>query len=480
MNNIVGITSIGCYIPYYFMQRSTIARAWGAKGQKGTKSIGNSDEDSITMAVEAAYECFRFVDKDKIDSMFYASTTAPYTEKNNSTLISTACNLRSEIHSADFAHSMRASISALRAAYNEVSTGNSKNVLMTAADIRMGYPKSSQEQSLGDGAAALVIGNEDVIAIIDCFSSCNNEIVDMWRNRNDKFVRNAETRFALEEGYLSSMSEVIKDILQKSNLAIDVFSKVILSTQGPKDYVKLTKEFGISSVQLQENFMTEVGNTGVAQPIMMLVDALENSKPGDRILLAAYGNGADAMIFTVTENVSKINGANSIRKYIDNRAEFNDYGRFLSFREIIEANPGEDFKIPASTAMTWREQKTYLKLNASHCDTCGLEIFPINRICPECMSKDQYHLVNKTEEITTLFNYSIDNLAGRSDDPVIVQCIAEDTNGTRYYMNMTDYKADVVDIEMVMEFTFRKIHNLGDFGNYYWKLRPLRRKLVKS
>ena len=31
---------------------------------------------------------------------------------------------------------------------------------------------------------------------------------------------------------------------------------------------------------------------------------------------------------------------------------------------------------------------------------------------------------------------------------------------------------------MDVEFTFRKMHNLGNFPNYFWKVRPLRRETV--
>lgn len=479
MDNIIGITSVGCYVPYYYMERSSIGKAWGIKGQKGQKSMGNSDEDSITMAVEAAYECFRYVSREQIDALYFASTTAPYHEKTHSTLIATVCNLGEDVFVTDFAHSLRSSTMALHAAYSEVLSQSSRQVLVTAADMRNGYPKSVQEQLFGDAAAAITIGSDKVIAAIDHFSSVNNEIVDVWRNREDVYVRNAEARFALEEGYLDSMEKAIEAILNKSKIKAHEFKKVILSSAGFKDHMKLMKKFGFTNEQIQNNFVLEIGACGTAQPILMLVDAIENSNPGDKILLASYGNGADAIIFTVTDNIKKLNTAKSVNKYLENRKEFSDYGRFLSFRGIIEANPGEDYKIPASTAMTWREQGTYLKLNASKCKSCGNEIFPVNRICPNCRSKDDFEVINKTEEITKMFTYSIDNLAGRSDDPIIVQSVAEDKQGARFYMNMTDFDTEHVEIDMELEFTFRKIHNLGNFVNYYWKLKPLRRKLVK-
>lgn len=458
------------------MDRKTIAESWGGKGLKGSRSVASVDEDSVTMSVEAALECFRYKGRNEIDGVYFASTTAPYAEKSHATLISTVCDLRKDIFTADFNSSMRSATSALKAGYSEVLSGNSNEVLVTSADIRNAYPKSLQEQVFGDGAAAVTVGNKDVLATIDYVFSCQNEIHDMWRNQDDLYVRNAEARFAADEGYNQSVLYAFHKIVEKAELSVTDIKKVILTTPGMKENVKIAKKLGLREDQVQDTFTSTIGVLGVAQPLLMLVDALEQAEPGDKLVLVAYGNGADAFVLTVTDNIKKIKDANSLKKYLDNRAVFTDYGRFLSFRGIIEAVPGEDYKIPASTAQSWREQETYLKLYGGKCTECGTHMFPANRVCVQCGTVDQFEKVNKTEVFTKLFTYSIDNLAGRSDDPVIVQAITEDADKTRYYLNMTDFNKDQIAIDMDLEFTFRKIHNLGDFVNYYWKVRPIRRK----
>jgi len=37
---------------------------------------------------------------------------------------------------------------------------------------------------------------------------------------------------------------------------------------------------------------------------MMLVAALQEAKPGDKILVASYGNGSDAVFFEVTKDIA--------------------------------------------------------------------------------------------------------------------------------------------------------------------------------
>ena len=69
MTSAFGILSFGAYLPRARMQRRAIAAAngWfapGLKGQgKGERAIGNWDEDTITMAVEAARDCLGDTDR---------------------------------------------------------------------------------------------------------------------------------------------------------------------------------------------------------------------------------------------------------------------------------------------------------------------------------------------------------------------------------------------------------------------------------
>ena len=58
---------------------------------------------------------------------------------------------------------------------------------------------------------------------------------------------------------------------------------------------------------------------------------------------------------------------------------------------------------------------------------------------------------------------------------MIGQAVAEDADGTRLYELITDFTESDIVVNMPLELSFRKMHNLGDFVNYYWKFRPIRR-----
>jgi len=117
--------------------------------------VANNDEDAITMAVEASRNCMGPQGIDAVDGLFFATTSAPYKEKMNASLIATAADLKREITTTDFAHSLRSGTGALKAAFDSVKSGSLANVLVVASDCRLGYPRSDQEQTFGDGPGPL-------------------------------------------------------------------------------------------------------------------------------------------------------------------------------------------------------------------------------------------------------------------------------------------------------------------------------------
>jgi len=469
----VGITSIGAHIPYFYLERDVIANAWGGINLKGVRSMANVDEDSVTMAVEAVRNCFRFIDKQQITNLYFASVSAPYAEKSHAGIVATACGLPRKLFTADFMSSTKSGTSAMKSAMDAVKADYKSLAIVTAADCRNAYPKTLKEQILGDAAAAVAIGSENVIANIDYFTTVSDEIVDVWRNAGEQFVNWGEDRFIIENGYMNSLSHVINEILDTASMQPSDFSKIILPAPGMREYLRLAKKLGFDQEQVQNPLLMEVGDCGTAHTMLLLAAALENARPGDSLLLANYGNGADAMILTVTEEVKKIQNNLLVQNLLSNRRSFPDYNRFLSFRSICPTVPSR-YNLKPSNAKTWREQDTFLRFNGGKCTKCGAEIFPMNRVCYKCGAIDEFEKTELSDRISKVFTFTLDMLAGSSDDPVVGQICADDEFGVRYYTVITDFNPQDIKIGMPLEFTFRKMHALGNFNNYYWKFKPQR------
>ncbi|MFH1350255.1 MAG: 3-oxoacyl-[acyl-carrier-protein] synthase III C-terminal domain-containing protein [Pseudomonadota bacterium] len=294
---MVGIRSIGVHIPKYRLERRKITEAMGGASMGGEKAIANSDEDSITMAVEAARNALRGIDASTIDTLFFASTTAPYKDKLSSATVALGADLNADIFTSDFDHSMRAGASALSLAIDRIKGGSSRDVLIAASDCRFGIGGSEFEQVFGDGGAALVVSDKDVIATYKGSYTLNDEFLDVWRTSADTFVSSWEDRFIKTKGYEENVIKVVKGMMATYNLTPSDIQKVVISIPDLRTLQGIGKRLGFDNNQLQDPMLSKVGYTGAAHPLLMLAAAIEEAKRDDQILLVAYGDGCQGFLF---------------------------------------------------------------------------------------------------------------------------------------------------------------------------------------
>ena len=475
---MAGIISYGAYIPLWRLARDAIAEAWGSGSIRGERSVANNDEDTITMSSEAAFDCLAGLKREKIDGLYFASTTSPYREKECSTLVAMAADLKQEIITADFANSLRAATEALRAALDAVASGSAKQVLVTASDCRIGYPGSNYEQTFGDAAAALLISNTTKPAVIvEGSHSLSNELYDVWRLDKDSYVQSWEDRFIIEHGYIENMERAIAGLLKKKALSVQDINKAVLYAPTLRAQQRLARRLGFDvNIQLQDLLISNVGITGCAHVLLMLVATLEEAKAGDKILMASYGSGCDAFLLTVTEEIEKVkDNRRGVKGYLDSKRPLPSYAKYLSYRGLLDTQPGEPFRLFPAATTSWRERNWAIRMHSSQCKNCGTVTFPIERICYKCRSKDNFEEVRLSDKKARVFTFTLDNLAGRSDDPTIPQVGVEfDYQNTRTYLPMTDCDPSQVTVDMPVEMTFRRLYEGAGMYNYFWKCRPIR------
>lgn len=473
---MVGISLCGSYVPFIRIDRSMIAKIWGRGSVGGERSVANNDEDAVTLAVEAGRNCLKERPLETIDGLYFATTSPPYIEKMNSALIATAMDLGRQIRTMDLGNSLRSGTAALKSAFDAVAAGSLHHVLVAAADCRNGYPRSDEEQSFGDGAAAVLVSDENVIAELEGSFSICNEMVDVWRNPEDTFVKTWESRFILGEGYENHMKEAVKGILNKYGLQPKDIAKAVFPAPNARSHGSLFKALGFNpETQAQDPLLSQVGHCGAAQPLLMLVGAIEDAAPGDRILLAAYADGADAMLFKVTDGIKTAMNQRRVRDWVNQKMMLPSYARFLSYKGLVETQPGEPFRLLPSATVTYRDRRSILRCHGSRCRKCGLLAFPVQRVCFGCDAKDDFVEERISHLQGEVFTFTRDNLAGRGDDPVVVQTVAEfGPDKVRFYGMMTDCDPAEVKVGFPVELTFRRIYEGAGMHNYFWKCRPVR------
>jgi len=481
---MVGITSYGAYIPLLRINRKLISSATGwlgsASALPGEKAVANYDEDSLTMAVAAAVDCLRGIEREKVDELYLATTTSPYRERLGAGIVSTALDLRADIRAADFSNSIKAGTTALLAALDTVKAGSAKNVIVCASDCRVGKAGSSQEQSCGDGAAALLVGEGNVIATIEGSYSLSYDFVDYWRTETDKYDRAWEDRWIRDVGYSKIIPEVITGLLKKYKLNIKDFARVVYPSLYPREHAAMGKKLGAEPNQIQEQLFTTVGDTGTAYPLLMLAAALEEAKPGDKILVASYGNGSDALFLQVTPEIDKVRAnKRGVKKHLASKKDLTNYEKYATFRDVLTVDigrRGEDMG-PTQLSTLWRERRMVLGGCGSRCKRCGTPHYPRQIVCanPACEAVNEMEPYRFSDKKGQIFTYTGDSLAPSFSPPAVYGIVTFEGGG-RYNFDLTDCDLESLKVGMPVEMTFRRKYRdmVRGIHGYFWKATPPR------
>lgn len=480
---MVGITSFGAYIPWYRMNRRIIFDQMGwfngatASIARGEKAVANYDEDAVSMAVAAAIDCLSGKSRQEPDGLYLASLSLPFAQRQNAVIVSDALNSRSDIRTADYTGCLKAGTTALLTALESALSGVSKSILVCASDCRVGKPGSAQEHTFGDGAAALLVGKENIVAEFKGSYSVSYDFIDYRRLTEERFLHAWEDRWIREEGFGRILPEAARGLLQKYGLTMDVFSKVIIPCPMTAWIRGIAKAIGAKDEQIQDNLQAEVGDTGTALPLMMLSAALESAKPGDRILLLSYGSGSDALYFEVTPAITKLPPRKAIRGHLSQKKDFKTYGKYLVFRDLVPLDVGIRGEQIPPTAMTvlWQQERAVSALVGVRCKACGTPQYPKHKICvnPQCEKTGQMEPYSFSDKAGTVVSFTGDNLAFSWDPPAVYGSI-DFEGGGRIFMDFTDCTLDSVRVGMPVEVSFRRKYadrQRGHYG-YYWKAVP--------
>jgi 3-hydroxy-3-methylglutaryl CoA synthase len=458
-----GILASAAYIPRYRLPRELIAKEWGATSAGGEKAVANHDEDSLTMAVNAA---LAIAGVERPDAVFFATTTPPYVEKQGAATIAAVLDLPGTVRTLDFTGTLRAGTSAVLAALDALA-GGARRVLVAAADCRLGEPDTPAEQSYGDAGAVLVLGAEAGQAEVVAAHSITDEFLGTWRTPAQDFPRAFPGAFETKLGYARVLTEVVKGVLAKANVVSSQLAAVILPTPNPRAPQGIARALGLDpKKQLQDGFWMTLGDTGAAQPLLMTAAALEQARAGDLILVAGYGDGADAVLLRATG----AGGAPvaSVSRQIEVKRLLPAYGRYARFRKLVRR--GSTTPDASSPVAMFRDRRELLPLYGGKCPACGAVQFPRHRACIECghaSGLDEVKLARRG----TLFTFTNDYLF-ESPDPPVCHGVVDLDGGGRLYVQLTDCEPERMAIDMPLELTFRKMHEGGGFNNYFWKARP--------
>jgi hydroxymethylglutaryl-CoA synthase len=465
---MIGITGWSAYVPRLRLERSMIAQAWGTPQAAGRRAVANYDEDALTMAAEAVRGLIG-EDATSVEGLYFASASAPYWEKQIAAVVATACDLPRRSFTADFGGSTRAGTAALLAALRTVQANAASDVLVAAADARVGAPESEIEGLFGDGAAALRLGTRDVLAEFVDAASVSEEFTYLWRTDADAFVQAFPGRFSNTYGYSRDLGEAIGILLERRRLKPGDIAKLALYSPDVRAAADFAKSMGFDpKTQLPPSLAAPIGCTGNAESFLQLVQALEEANPGDQVIVGSFAEGADALLFRVTEAIARFRPPAKVKDWIDSGAALPSYQRYLKYRRVTPLDePGEAI----ANVLEFKELKQDVRLYGSRCRSCAMIQFPIARVCIKCKGREltDHRLARRG----TVFTFTVDHLIANLEHPLSMAVVDLDGGG-RVYLQVTDADAEVIQVGTRVALSFRRLHEGGGNHNYFWKVRPAR------
>ena len=482
---MIGVCSYGGYVPRHRLNRGLIFNAMGWMNPanialvRGEKAVANFDEDSITMAVAAGIDSLKGIERSKVEGVYFASTSMPYKERLNAGIIMAALGLNDHIRAADFSGGLKAGTTALLSALEGVESKRTNNMLVCSSDCRLGRPASPQEMIFGDAAAALLVGDEGVIAEFKGSYSITYDFGDHYRGGTAKFDRQWEDRWIRDLGFDQFVPEVVNGLLDKYQLKITDFAKVIYPCHYGAARKRLNKVLGIAPEVEQSDLQAEIGESGTAQSLVMLVSALEEAKPGEKILVVSFGSGCDALYFEVTEDIENKKDRDGISRCLTNKAELQNYQKYLVWRDILPGDLGlrAEEDLWTRWSLLWRKRKDVLGLWGSKCKRCGTPQFPSQRICvnPDCGAVDEMEEFCFSDKIGHVASYTGDMLASSYNPPAIYGSIQFEVGG-KYMFDFTDCDLDSLAVGMPVYMSFRRKYydEKRDIVGYFWKAVPMK------
>jgi hydroxymethylglutaryl-CoA synthase len=336
----VGIIGYGAYVPRYRLPATEVSRVWTG-GYGGVpveeKSVPGLDEDTVTMAIEAARNALARagITGDSLGAVWVGSESHPYAVKPTSTIVAEALGATPQVSAGDWEFACKAGTEALQAAIGYVGSGMVDYALAVGMDTAQGRPGDALEYTTAAGGAAYIVGPSDQsVAKLEASYSFVTDTPDFFRRAYQHYPEHGG-RFTGEPAYFKHTVSAVQGLLAELGYGPEDFEAAVFHQPNTKFPQRVAKMLGFSDDQIKTGLLSpQVGNTYAGSSMLGLTAVLDEAKPGDRVLLASFGSGAgsDAFSFVVTDLIAQRRGsAPSTQAYIARRKPI-DYALYVRYR----------------------------------------------------------------------------------------------------------------------------------------------------
>jgi|SRR5579875_891766 len=464
------LKSVAGYLPLLRFDRKVARQElrWSGLGGagRGRRAVAGWDEDALTMAVEAARGV---LGSESPAVVVFASTSAPFTDRSHAGLLIDALQLDPGALAQDTGNSRRAAVTALLRALHGGATE-----LVAAGEKRTAMPGGAQHLNWGDGAAAALVGPGNGIARLLGSATINLDLLDSYTSAERGLPYGAEDRFVRDQAVGKVYVPAIKAALDKAGVAPGEISWAVVPEAVEGIYREAAKACGLKAPNLCAEIAAQAGDLGAAMPLFGLALALDRAQPGAKLLVAGFGNGADALVLEAT-GVANGTTAAALKKGV----VLNSYSRFLNLTGALALDWGPraevNQKVSASTLLRHgREIHGFVGGR----DAAGNVQFPKTSIPvhPDASGPEPYQDVVLRDVPARVLSITADRL-NYTPDPPFSFGLVQFENGARVAMEYCDTDGCRLDVgdAVRMRFRIKAIDRQRQFRSYFWKAAPAER-----
>lgn len=483
-----GVVSWGVYLPRWRLDRQAVGAALRAGGGTGWRAVAGFDEDTTTMAVEAARRALVGAGGPPVELLLLSTPAPVYEDRTNATTVHAALGLDPTAMCGDCCGAVRsgwtATMAAMAGAGATAGGPTAATHVAVVSDLRSGLPGGPDERAAGDGAGALVFGPDPAAELIGR-ASASDELLDRWRAPGEPAAHLWEERFG-EEVLVPLAVDALQRACKAAGTTTAALDRLVVAGLAERVNRAVVAALDVAGVEVVAGWVPTIGNLGAAQAPVGLADALERSAPGQTVGVLQVADGADAAVWRVTDRLPEVleqrrqRGLASVTELLAEPTLPVAYLDYLSWRGLLVREPPRrpEPERPGAPVMH-RSTAWKYGFTGSRCTACGFRHLPPTRVCLRCRAVDRMVPDRLAETVGTLAAYTVDRLA-YTPAPPLVGGIVDFDGGGRFRGQLTDVDADRLAVGQPVDMVFRRLSTSQGVHNYFWKARPTAATLAST
>lgn len=313
------IASTGVYTPRYRVDADAFVEALGGFEARGvaTKSVAAGDEDTVTMAAEAAESALSGaeVDRQDVTTLRFATTTPTVEEFDIGATLGALLGLPSSVSISVNSQSTGAGTRALRAAFDDDGPA-----LVVASDAPFAAPDDAVDHAAGAGAVAFLLTTDGAVRLREAATHTEEFPGTRFRERGsttvDRYNATAYERHAFSEPIAAAVG------------SLDDPANAVAMT-APDGSLPHRAARGLGSDTDVYHAADRLGDLGAASALFGLVTAWNDE--ADEVTVVGYGDGASVDAFVLD---------GKIETSLERETESIGYGAYLRKRGHLISDDG--------------------------------------------------------------------------------------------------------------------------------------------